>query len=90
MRAKYDPARRLWPLLDAMLCDGLQDAVAVGSDLADRSQWRFGGDPLGMSAWTNSIAPAMRERGYNDDAIAALCGGNVRERLCTSGAAVSA
>ena len=86
MRPKYDPDRHVWPLLEAMLEDGHEHAVAVGLDLADRSQWRFGGDRHGMAAWRTTIVPEMRRRGIDAPVIARLCGGNVRSRLCGSGA----
>lgn len=87
MRSKYVPEERLWPLLEAMLADGHERAVACGLDLADQSQWRYGGDPYGPRAWDAAIVPAMRARGFSEEQITRLTGGNVRERLRTSGPA---
>lgn len=85
MRSKYDPARHAWPLLERMLEDGHVDSVAVGLDLADHAQWRYGGDRYGMAAWQRAILPEMRRRGFGEPAVAALTGGNIRARLRASG-----
>jgi phosphotriesterase-related protein len=87
MRSKYDPELHVWPLLEAMIESGHEDAIAIGLDLADRTQWRFGGDRHGMGAWRRTIVPGMRRRGLDEPAIARLCGGNVRSRLLHSGGA---
>jgi phosphotriesterase-related protein len=86
MRSKYEPAQRLWPLLDSMLADGYGEAIACGLDSAGAPMWRHGGDRHGLRAWTDVIVPQMQARGYDEAQIAALTGGNVRARLTTSGA----
>lgn len=87
MRPKYQPGERLWPLLETMVGDGYEESVACGLDLADQSLWRYGGDAHGLRAWDRMIVPEMRSRGFREAQITALIGGNIRGRLCASGAA---
>jgi phosphotriesterase-related protein len=81
LRPKYDPHNNVWPLLDAMIAGGLEGSVACALDLADRSLWRFGGDPVGMAGLPTVVTGGLRERGAGDELIARLTGGNVTARL---------
>jgi 5-phospho-D-xylono-1,4-lactonase len=85
LRPKYAPAERVWPLVEAMLVHGHEDAIACGLDLADRGLWRFGGDPHGMCGLADVVVPGLRERGASDRQVQYMTGGNVRARLRSSG-----
>jgi phosphotriesterase-related protein len=81
LRPQYHPQDNVWPLLDAMLADGLEESVACALDLADHRGWRFGGDPVGMAGLPDVVAGGLRKRGADDDQVARLVGANVTERL---------
>jgi 5-phospho-D-xylono-1,4-lactonase len=85
LRPKYAPELHVWPLLEQMLADGRDQAIACGLDLADWTLWRFGGNPHGMRAFVEVILPGLRERGASEAQVRRLTGGNIAERLSTSG-----
>lgn len=85
LRPKYTPADAVWPLIDAMLADGREEAIACGLDLADASLWAFGGGSHGMTGLQSVVAAGLRERGADDEAMRRLLGANVRRRLQMSG-----
>ena len=87
LRPRYAPEANVWPLVDAMLAHGHDDAIACGLDLADASMWRFGGHPAGMAGLGSVVADGLRRRGATPPQVARLTGGTVRERLVRTRAA---
>ena len=87
LRQRYAPEAYVWPLVDAMLAHGHDDAIACGLDLADASMWRFGGHPAGMAGLGSVVADGLRRRGATPPQVARLTGGTVRERLVRTRAA---
>jgi 5-phospho-D-xylono-1,4-lactonase len=82
LRPQYVPEHGVWPLVEEMLAYGHERSVACGLDLADRSMWRFGGHPSGMTGLRDVVAAGLRERGASSHQVALLTGGNVAARLC--------
>jgi phosphotriesterase-related protein len=87
LRPKYSPQQGVWPLIKAMVADGLDESMACGLDLADASMWKFGGGCFGMSGLSQVVVPGLRSRGLSEDQVRRLTGDNVRLRLQTSGRA---
>lgn len=85
LRPKYSPQQGVWPLIDAMVADGLEGSIACGLDLADASMWRFGGGAFGMAGLRQVVVAGLRSRGLSDEHVRGLTGRNVRVRLQTSG-----
>jgi phosphotriesterase-related protein len=80
LRPRYDPERGVWPLLRALVADGLEGAIAIGLDLAPVEMWRFAGGP-GPLALPEQIIPRLRAEGLGEQAILRLTAQNVAERL---------
>lgn len=79
-RPKYSPEKNVWPLVECLLGDGLSSSIACGLDLADSSQWAFGGGP-GMLFFTECVQPRLRSFGASDTVVRALLGQNIWERV---------
>ena len=84
LRPKYDPDRTVWPLLEAMISDGLDDAVACALDLADPLMWTFGGGGHGAGGLATVVAPRLLARGVPTASVAKVTGGTIRERLAAA------
>jgi predicted metal-dependent phosphotriesterase family hydrolase len=81
VRPKYDPDRGVWPLIKALVADGLGDHIAVGLDLAIASNWRrYGGQP-GMLALAEQILPRLRAEEMSEPVIRQVTGENIAQRL---------
>jgi phosphotriesterase-related protein len=81
VRTKYKPEQQVWPLLKAMVSQGLGSQVALGLDLARASFWRnFGGQP-GLVYLVDQLIPRLRQEGISDEVITGLTGQNVVRRL---------
>lgn len=71
LRPTYEPERHVWPLLRAMIAEGLWRHVTLGLDLANGTAWRAHGGP--GRRWLPSVAlPRLRRDGVDDIAIQAL------------------
>ncbi len=84
LRPKYDPERRVWPLLRAMIADGLWSQVTLGLDLVDVASWRVRGGP-GLRALAVDVLARLRREGVADAIGRALSGGNVARLLGRAG-----
>jgi len=80
LRPKYEPERGVWPLLRAMVADGLEGAIAIGLDLAFANMWHYSGGP-GWLALPNQIIPRLRAEGFGAPTILRLTARNVAARL---------
>lgn len=81
LRPKYEPEVRVWPLLEALLQEGLDGAVACALDLADAAQWRFRSGGPGMLGLVEIVRPRLERLGLAQAQIAALLGGNISARI---------
>lgn len=80
-RPKYEPDQGAWPLIHALVSDGLDHAIAIGLDLALSTTWRrYGGQP-GLLFLTEQIVPRLRAEGISQTAIRRLTARNIAERL---------
>ncbi len=84
LRPKYDPERHVWPLLRAMIADGLWPWVTLGLDLVDAASWHVRGGP-GLRALSVDVLARLRREGVGDTIARALTGGNVARLLGRAG-----
>ena len=88
LRPKYDPERRVWPLLRRLIEAGLWERITLGTDLVDQAAWQTGGGP-GLRALPLGVLAQLRREGVGEEVLAALGGGNAL-RLLAGRAEVSA
>jgi 5-phospho-D-xylono-1,4-lactonase len=88
LRAKYRPAERVWPLLHALVRDGLWRQVTLGTDLADSAGWHAAGG-AGLRALPVDVVGGLRRAGVEGEPLRALAGGNA-VRLLSQDARVAA
>lgn len=81
LRPKYEPEVRVWPLLEALLQEGLAGAIACALDLADGAQWRFRSGGPGMLGLIEIVRPRLERMGVAQAQITALLGGNIYARI---------
>ena len=79
-RPKYDPEANLWPLIERMAAAGLDDAVALATDMADPALWAYGGGP-GPASLPGSIRARLQAIGLPPETITGMLGYNVATRL---------
>ncbi|WP_052890119.1 hypothetical protein [Thermogemmatispora carboxidivorans] len=80
LRPKYDPERRVWPMLLRMVQEGLWTQITLGLDLVDSSQWYVRGGP-GLRTIAKQLLPRLHQAGVSDTALQALGGGNIARLL---------
>lgn len=80
-RAKYQPDRNVWPLLEKMVVAGLDGHIVLATDMAEASMWAgMGGEP-GQTAFMGQIYPRLQALGFDEATISRLMGGNIARRL---------
>jgi 5-phospho-D-xylono-1,4-lactonase len=75
LRPGYDPERRVWPLLHALVEERLWRQITLGTYLVDLCAWRVAGGP-GLRALPLDVVDRLRREGVGQEALAALAGGN--------------
>jgi 5-phospho-D-xylono-1,4-lactonase len=75
LRPKYRPDEGVWPLLDALVREGLWRQATLGTDLADSAAWHAAGGP-GLRALPLDVVGRLRRAGVEGAALRALAGGN--------------
>lgn len=80
LRPTYEPERGVWPLLRAMIDDGLWRQITLGLDIVDANLWAARGGP-GLRAIPLAIMARLRRDGVGEEAVRALGGGNVARLL---------
>ncbi len=80
LRPTYEPERSVWPLLHAMIDDGLWRQMTLGLDIVDAGLWAARGGP-GLRAIPLAIMARLRREGVGDEMVRALGGGNVARLL---------
>jgi 5-phospho-D-xylono-1,4-lactonase len=93
LRPKYDPERRVWPLLHALLADDLGAHLALGLDLAPAAMWSRATHPgaagAGPAALLDVVVARLQRDGVDPETVDALVGGNVLQRLSRAPAAAA-
>ena len=79
-RPKYEPEKNLWPLIQRMITDGLEDFIALATDMAEAELWSLFGNGPGLGGFLTIIAPRLKALGLNSS-LDKLLGGNIARRL---------
>lgn len=80
-RPRYDPDRTTWPLLAALVADGLGGHIAVCLDMALAEMWQHSGGGPGLLFLPEQIVPRLRALALPASTIRDLTGGNIARRL---------
>jgi len=80
-RPKYDPDGTAWPLLAALVADGLGRHIAVCLDLALAGMWQHYGGAPGLLFLPGQIVPRLHALGLPASTVRDLTGGNIARRL---------
>lgn len=80
-RPKYDPAAKLWPLIERMVSAGYAERIALATDMAEGELYHFIGGGPGLASLPGEIQHRLCEQGIPDDARKAMLGGNIARRL---------
>jgi predicted metal-dependent phosphotriesterase family hydrolase len=79
-RPKYNPEMNLWPLIVRMTEDGLDESVALATDMADPAQWAYSGGP-GIASFPGTIWARLQALDLPAGCIQKLLGLNISARL---------
>jgi predicted metal-dependent phosphotriesterase family hydrolase len=79
-RPKYNPETNLWPLIVQMAEAGLDDSVALATDMVDPAQWAYSGGP-GIASFPGSIRARLQTLKLPAGCIEKLLGLNISTRL---------
>ncbi len=79
-RPKYHPETNVWPLIQRMLEDGLEDSIALATDMAELGLWSLSGKGPGLAGFPTLIASRLA-RLDGSKASRKLLGGNIAGRL---------
>jgi len=80
-RPKYEPEKYVWPLIGSMIEADLGDQIALGTDMAEVSMWKFGGGNPGLAGFLTEIHPRLKSMGLTDEQTNKLMGMNILSRL---------
>ena len=75
LRPSYEPEHGVWPLLRALVDEGLWRQATLGTDLVEHSRWHAAGGP-GLRALPLEIVERLRREGVEGAPLQALAGGN--------------
>jgi predicted metal-dependent phosphotriesterase family hydrolase len=81
IRPQYDPEQGVWPLLKALVAEGLSAHIAISLDLATASMWRHYGGQVGPIFLPQQIVARLRAEGYPETIIHQLTAQNIASRL---------
>lgn len=81
-RPKYEPEKNLWPLIQRMVANGLEDSVALATDMAEVELWSLLGHGPGLGGFLTIIGPRLKELGL-ESSLGKLLGGNIAQRLAS-------
>ncbi|GAC1322969.1 MAG: hypothetical protein NVSMB22_10230 [Chloroflexota bacterium] len=85
LRPKYAPDQRVWPLLRAMVAEGLEAQVTLGLDVVDVALWHVYGGP-GLRTIPTTILARLRAEGASDEQLRAVGGQNIARLLARDAA----
>jgi hypothetical protein len=63
-----------------MVAAGFDDRVALATDMAEASMWKFGGGP-GLVSYITGIQVRLEQMGMQAESIRRLMGRNIARRL---------
>lgn len=62
-RAKYNPEKNLWPLIEQMVALGHSGSIALGTDMAEAELYHSIGGGPGLASLPGEIRKQLKERG---------------------------
>ncbi len=80
-RARYQPGRNVWPLLERMVTDGWAGQVVLATDMGEPGMWSRLGNGPGLTAFVTQIRARLQATGMDGATVGALLGGNMARRL---------
>jgi predicted metal-dependent phosphotriesterase family hydrolase len=80
-RPKYNPEKRLWPLIEQMACAGISNRVALATDMADAALYHHIGGGLGLASLPGEIQEKLLQIGTSEIECKQMLGGNIARRL---------
>ena len=80
-RPKYNPAAKLWPLIEQMVEAGYSDRIALATDIADAKLYHFIGSGAGLASLPGEIQDRLIKQGIPETARKQMLGGNIARRL---------
>jgi predicted metal-dependent phosphotriesterase family hydrolase len=80
-RPKYLPEKNLWPLLNQMIKDGFEDAVALATDMAEAQSWNLLGSGPGLIGICKQIKNRLEQEAYPKKTIEKILNRNILDRL---------
>jgi phosphotriesterase-related protein len=80
-RPKYNPTTNLWPLIEQMVGAGLSGRIALATDMAESDLYHHIGAGPGLASLPGEIRDTLKQKGFPDDAIVQMIGGNIARRL---------
>jgi len=85
-RPFYKPEDNAWLLVERMAAAGLEDGVALATDMADKALWRFAAGPgaPGLPGFVETIRARLVKMGLSEAVVEQMMGKNVAERLAFS------
>jgi phosphotriesterase-related protein len=80
-RPKYNPETALWPLIQKMVTAGLDQHVALATDMAEAEMYTLIGGGPGLASLPGEIQSRLDRSGIPEPAIRHMLGGNIARRL---------
>jgi predicted metal-dependent phosphotriesterase family hydrolase len=80
-RPKYKPEMHLWKLIAEMVKAGLDNQLALATDMADASMWINFGQGPGLAGFPGNIKDHLLRIGIADKVVEGLLGANIAFRL---------
>jgi 5-phospho-D-xylono-1,4-lactonase len=80
-RPKYEPEKHLWKLIEEMAKIGLENQLALATDMAETSMWMHMGQGSGLPGFPGHIQKQLNTLGLGDKAVTGLMGGNIASCL---------
>lgn len=80
-RPKYEPDIHVWPLIERMVSHALDRSIALATDMAESSMWKYLGGGPGLVGFAQGIRTRLEEMRLSAAAIRMLMGRNIANRL---------
>lgn len=80
-RSKYSPEENLWPLLEEMIEYRFTDRIALATDMAESTMWKYSGGSPGLVALATDVRTRLTSIGIQSEEIELLTGLNISRRI---------
>jgi 5-phospho-D-xylono-1,4-lactonase len=76
-RAKYQPEKFLWPLINKLVEDGCENNICLATDMAESMYWTSLGLGPGLQAFPSLVRQRLLDLGLPAEVVKKLIGGNI-------------